>query len=264
MKKDNNAKNNLADFDAQYLQRPAVHFLGGVDEAGRGCLAGPVVVAVVVADSNFHIEGINDSKQVSATRREKLLPIIEKQAAAIGIGIATAEEIDQINILQATHLAAKRAYGQLDVMPDYLLTDFLKLTELTPPVEALVKGDARSQVIAAASIVAKVTRDRIMLTLDTEFPQYGFSKHKGYGTVAHKQALQQTGPSTIHRHTFRGADQRMEHYNTSTSLDELTGLLDAGKIDINQAENHWGKIKHLLPEMEDRQFQQTLKQSINP
>lgn len=261
MSKNGRIRNDLADFDALYLKPATVRYLGGVDEAGRGCLAGPVVAAVVVADKDFYIEGINDSKKMSATHREALLPIIEKHAQAIGVGFATAEEIDRINILQATHLAAKRAYDKLSVKPDFLLTDFLKLTELGPAVEPLVKGDARSQVIAAASIVAKVTRDRLMLSLDAEFPQYGFSRHKGYGTVAHKHALQQTGPSTVHRHTFRGADHVTDNFHPSVTLHELLRMLDAGKIHIDDARILWEKKKSFLPEIEDRQFQQLMKQA---
>ena len=174
----------------------------GVDEAGRGPLAGPVVAAAVILPPHADIPGLNDSKKLSDKRRRELFPVIQEQAVAFGIGIATHEEIDEINILQATFLAMERALANLSVKPDLALIDGNREKDFGIPVQTVVKGDSRSASIAAASILAKVTRDDMMLEMAEKYPGYGFEIHKGYGTKAHYAALTELGPSPIHRSTF--------------------------------------------------------------
>ena len=174
----------------------------GVDEAGRGPLAGPVCAAAVILPRHLEIPGLNDSKKLSDRQRRELFPLIQEQAIAYGIGLASHEEIDEINILQATFLAMKRAVAQLEGKADHLLVDGNRLTEFGVSATSVVKGDSLSANIAAASVLAKVTRDDIMDLMAQEYPQYGFLAHKGYGTKAHYEALRQYGPSPIHRMTF--------------------------------------------------------------
>jgi len=196
--------NALHKYDQSVRQREQVALIGGVDEAGRGALAGPVVAAVVVLAPETLIEGVNDSKQLSPEMRERLAPEIVAACASYGVGLATPVEIGEINILQATHLAAKRAMEMLTVQPEHLITDFLKLKNAPCALTAITKGDATSLAVAAASVLAKVARDRIMMLLDAEYPQYMFARHKGYGTEEHLAALQSHGPSAAHRMTFKG------------------------------------------------------------
>ena len=174
----------------------------GVDEAGRGPLAGPVCAAAVIMPANLEIPGLNDSKKLTDKRRRELFPIIKEQAIAYGIGLASHEEIDEINILQATYLAMERAIAQLSVKPDMALIDGNRAKDFGIPVRTVVKGDSLSASIAAASILAKVTRDDLMLEAAQAYPQYQFDVHKGYGTKAHYAALTEHGPSPIHRMTF--------------------------------------------------------------
>ena len=174
----------------------------GVDEAGRGPLAGPVCAAAVILPKHLVIPGLDDSKKLSDKRRRELFPIIKEQALAYGIGLASHEEIDQINILQATFLAMERAIAQLQVKPEFALIDGNREKDFGLPVMTVVKGDSRSANIAAASILAKVTRDDLMEALAEEYPQYGFEIHKGYGTKAHYAALTKLGSTPIHRMTF--------------------------------------------------------------
>ena len=174
----------------------------GVDEAGRGPLAGPVCAAAVILPSHIEIPGLNDSKKRTDKRRRELCPIIKEQAIAYGIAFASHEEIDQINILQATYLAMERALAQLNVKPDLALIDGNRAKDFGLPVKTIVHGDSLSASIAAASVLAKVTRDDLMLQMAEEFPQYGFEIHKGYGTKAHYEALRTYGASPIHRVTF--------------------------------------------------------------
>ena len=174
----------------------------GVDEAGRGPLAGPVVAAAVILTPARIPEGLNDSKALSSKQRELLLNMIEKNAQ-IGIGIAEPEEIDRINILGATLIAMRRAVLALPKRPDMALIDGNKLPDLPCEAQAIVKGDSRSLSIAAASIVAKVTRDRLMVEAENRYPGYGLAGHKGYPTKAHMEAVKQIGPSPIHRFSFK-------------------------------------------------------------
>ena len=179
-----------------------VKVICGVDEAGRGPLAGPVCAAAVILPEHLEIPGLTDSKKLTDKKRRELFPIIKEQAIAYGIGMASHQEIDEINILQATFLAMQRALDQLGVKPDLALIDGNRDKDFGLPVKTVVKGDSLSLNIAAASILAKVTRDDLMVELAETYPEYGFEIHKGYGTKAHYAALTAHGPSPIHRMSF--------------------------------------------------------------
>lgn len=174
----------------------------GIDEAGRGPLAGPVFAAAVILPENTAIEGINDSKKLSEKKREALYDVITETALGWSVGFATEKEIDEINILQATFLAMKRACDGLKIRPDYALVDGNRMPNLGVETETIIKGDALSASIAAASILAKVSRDRLMYEIDRIYPEYQFAKHKGYGTALHTELLKQCGPCPVHRTTF--------------------------------------------------------------
>ena len=174
----------------------------GVDEAGRGPLAGPVCAAAVILPKHLEIPGLTDSKKLSDKRRRELFPEIQRQAIAYGIGFASEKEIDEINILQATFLAMERALAQLPITPELALIDGNRERDFGLPAKTVIKGDSLSANIAAASILAKVSRDDLMLEMAREYPQYGFDIHKGYGTRAHYDALREYGPCPIHRTTF--------------------------------------------------------------
>ena len=178
-------------------------YVCGIDEAGRGPLAGPVVVASVMLPKDSMIEGVNDSKKVSEKKREKLFDLILNEAISYGIGIIYQDEIDQINILQATKKGLTEALKQMKVRPDVILVDALNgIDTLGIPYKSIIKGDAKSYSIAAASIIAKVTRDRIMREWDKVYPEYGFINHKGYGTAQHIQAIREYGLCPLHRRSF--------------------------------------------------------------
>lgn len=174
----------------------------GIDEAGRGPLAGPVYAAAVILPPDCVIEGLNDSKKLTEARREQLFDVILEKAVACGIGCADEKEIDTLNILQATYLAMRRAVEALPVPCDYAMVDGNRMPPLDVPGETIVKGDAKSASIAAASVLAKVSRDRVMRQYHEQYPAYGFDGHKGYGTRAHYAALEAYGPCPIHRMTF--------------------------------------------------------------
>lgn len=174
----------------------------GVDEAGRGPLAGPVCAAAVILHKGEIIEGVNDSKKLTEKKREALYDVIKEKAVAYSIAFASVEEIEEMNILNATMLAMKRAVEGLEVPADYAMIDGNKIPDLNIPAECVVKGDANSMSIAAASILAKVTRDRLCAEYETEYPQYGFAKHKGYGTKLHREMILKYGPCKIHRMSF--------------------------------------------------------------
>lgn len=188
--------------------RLAYKYVAGLDEAGRGALAGPVCVgAVILPDDNPHLlrtlSGVRDSKQLTPRQRDQLAPRIKEIARAWGIGFSSAAEIDSLGIVPATRLAASRALEAMSFLPDFLLTDFrLELPELDLSQTALVKGDQRSLSIASASILAKTARDKLIVDLDPQYPQYGFARHKGYGTLAHRKMIVKFGFSPIHRKTF--------------------------------------------------------------
>ena len=174
----------------------------GVDEAGRGPLAGPVCAAAVILPPNLEIPGLDDSKKLTDKRRRELFPIIKEKAIAYGVAFASHDEIDEINILQATYLAMERAMNRLSVRPELALIDGNRAKDFGLPVQTVVKGDSLSASIAAASILAKVTRDDYMEEMAKSYPQYGFAVHKGYGTKLHYEKIAQFGPSPIHRMTF--------------------------------------------------------------
>ena len=174
----------------------------GIDEAGRGPLAGPVCAAAVILPAHLEIPGLNDSKKLTDKKRRELFPVIQEQAIAYGIGLADHAEIDEINILQATFLAMERALTQLPVKPQFALIDGNREKDFGLPVKTVVKGDSLSANIAAASVLAKVTRDDLMEQYALAYPGYGFEVHKGYGTKAHYEAITRLGPSEIHRMTF--------------------------------------------------------------
>lgn len=176
--------------------------IGGVDEAGRGPLAGPVAAAVVIFDKDIYIEGIDDSKKLSEKKRERIFEEIKEKAVDYSIGLADNVEIDRYNILNATKLAVKRAIEGLGQSPDYLLLDALNLPELNIPQKSIIKGDSNSISIAAASVLAKVTRDRMMVESSKLYPGYGFEKHKGYGTKEHYEAIKKLGITPMHRRSF--------------------------------------------------------------
>ncbi|WP_394793764.1 ribonuclease HII [Armatimonas sp.] len=174
----------------------------GIDEAGRGCLAGPVVAAAVILPKDFDPTGIGDSKKLTAKQREKAYERIVREALSFGIGQCTAEEIDKINILRATHEAMRRALAALTLAPERVLVDGLAVPNLHKNCHNLIGGDALDVSIGAASILAKVTRDRLLVAYDTQWPEYGFAGHKGYGAATHLAALDKYGPCPIHRRTF--------------------------------------------------------------
>ncbi len=184
------------------LRKDGYRCVAGLDEAGRGPLAGPVVAAAVVLPAGLLIPGLTDSKQVPEQERERLFEVIRAQAVCYGVGIADERTIDLVNILQATIIAMGRALQALNPQPDYLLLDAITLPSIPLPQKSLIKGDCRSHSIAAASILAKVTRDRIMLELHKKYPHYNFQNHKGYGTEEHLMLLREHGPCDAHRKTF--------------------------------------------------------------
>lgn len=192
------------DFETQAIA-DGYRFIAGVDEVGRGCLAGAVVAAACILDLSKPLpEGLNDSKKLTAKRREAINEELKQTVIAYSIAQVEAEEIDRINILQATKKAMRLAIETLNPQADFLLIDALQLKEINLPQKAIIHGDAISASIAAASIVAKTYRDRLMRELDTKYPEYGFARHVGYGTKAHYEALRTHGASPLHRKSFRG------------------------------------------------------------
>lgn len=192
---------NMWEIENSYFEK-GFRLICGVDEAGRGPLAGPVCAAAVILPPNHNIPGLNDSKKLSDKKRRELYPLIKEQAVAYGIAFASEQEIDDINILQATFLAMQRAIDQLSVKPDFALIDGNREKDFGVPVKTVVHGDSLSASIAAASVLAKVTRDDLMLKLSEQYPQYAFDIHKGYGTKAHYEAISAHGPCPVHRMTF--------------------------------------------------------------
>lgn len=194
----------MPDFELELLAKnEGYNFICGVDEAGRGPLAGPVCAAAVILDTDVPIDGINDSKKLSEKKREALYDVITQKALAYGIAFATVEEIEEHNILNATYLAMNRAIEQLKIKADFALIDGNRVpTDIKVDCKTVVKGDSKSMSIAAASILAKVTRDRLLLDYHEKYPQYNFAKHKGYGTAEHMEAIRKFGISEVHRPSF--------------------------------------------------------------
>ena len=192
---------NWLEFEQKAISKGYKHICG-VDEAGRGPLAGPVCAAAVILPENTIIEGVNDSKKLSEKKREALFEVIKANAVSYSIAYSSVEEIESMNILNATMLAMKRAVEGLDVKADYAMIDGNRLPDLAIDSEFIIKGDAKSVSIACASILAKVSRDRLLYKYAEEYPEYGFDKHKGYGTKAHTQAINEYGPCPYHRMSF--------------------------------------------------------------
>lgn len=190
---------DMSCFERQYAE---CEFICGIDEAGRGPLAGPVVAGAVILPKDQDILYLNDSKKLSAAKREELYDVIMEKAIAVGVGFATPQRIDEINILQATYEAMRQAINELGIKPDILLNDAVTIPQVNTKQVPIIKGDAKSVSIAAASIIAKVTRDRLMLEYDKVMPEYGFASNKGYGSKQHIEALEQFGASSIHRKSF--------------------------------------------------------------
>ena len=191
----------ISAFEKKYASQ-GIEYIGGIDEVGRGPLAGPVVTACVILPVGCKILGVNDSKKLSAKKRDELFDIIMEKAVSVGIGMEDNNTIDDINILQATYEAMREAIHNLGIMPEILLNDAVTIPDIAIAQVPIIKGDAKSVSIAAASILAKVTRDRLMLQYDKIMPEYGFAKHKGYGSQEHIAALKEYGPTPIHRKTF--------------------------------------------------------------
>lgn len=185
-------------------QRVCASFIAGVDEVGRGPLAGPVVAAAVILPSDYEITGLNDSKKLSEKRREAMDEIIRREAVSFGIGLISQDRIDEINILQATYEAMRLALEQLSPAPDMILADAVTIPGIETRQFPIIKGDAKSASIAAASIIAKVYRDHLMIEYDSLYPEYGFARNKGYGTKEHINALKEFGPTPLHRKSFIG------------------------------------------------------------
>ena len=204
------SSNDLLFFEG-LLRDQGFHLVAGTDEVGRGCLAGPVVAAAVILPAGCYISGLDDSKKLSPEQRESLIPEIECQALSFSIAEVSPGEIDRINILQASLAAMKIALEGLNPGPDAVLVDGNQPVPISIPQKTVVKGDSRSVSIAAASVLAKVHRDRLMAELDSRFPGYGFAKHKGYATRQHLESLKKLGPCPVHRRSFKGVKELLQY-----------------------------------------------------
>lgn len=196
------------------LYKKNIKLIAGVDEVGRGPLAGPVVCAAVILKEDYENDKINDSKKLTEKKREALYDVIMGDALSVGIGISSEDVIDEINILQATKKAMTEAIKNLDIKPEHVLIDAVKLEDLDIPQTSIIKGDAKSISIAASSIIAKVTRDRMMVELDKKHPEYDFKNNKGYGTKKHIEAIRKYGIIKEHRKTFKPVSDHLDHYYT--------------------------------------------------
>lgn len=214
---------DLLALEGQALRRGYCR-IAGIDEAGRGPLAGPVVAAAVVLPSGMLLPGVNDSKQLTEEKRDELFDIIHREALAVGVGIGDHALVDSINILQATLSAMRDAVRGLSVTPDFLLIDGISNVPMNIPQRTVKKGDTLSLSIAAASIIAKVTRDRMMVQYDVEYPGYGFASHKGYGAASHLAAIAELGPCPIHRKTFSGVKEHLPPQPGNDTAGPSTGL----------------------------------------
>lgn len=204
--------------------RRGYRMVAGIDEAGRGPLAGPVVAAAVILPRGLMLPGVNDSKQLTEEKREELFDVICSEALAVGVGIGDHDLVDRINILQATLSAMRDAVSTLSIKPDYLLIDGISSVPMNIPQKTVKKGDSLSLSIAAASIIAKVTRDRMMVEYDAQYPGYGFASHKGYAAASHLSAIATLGPCPIHRKSFSGVKEHLPADQASSQADPSTGL----------------------------------------
>lgn len=202
-------KSNLLKYERE-LYKNNITLIAGVDEAGRGPLCGPVVAAAVILPKNYKLEGLNDSKQLTEKKREEFYDILQKEAISIGVGVVDANIIDEINILEASRNAMYIALGNLNVTPEYILSDAMSLNDIDIPSRPIIHGDALSLSIAAASVIAKVTRDHIMYELDKKYPEYNLKKHKGYPTKEHLELIKKYGVISEYRKTFKPVKQILE------------------------------------------------------
>ena len=207
---------NLLKYERE-LYKNNITLIAGVDEAGRGPLVGPVVAAAVILPKNYTLEGLNDSKQLSEKKRELFYAILQKEAISIGVGIVSAKEIDEINILEASRKAMYMAIENLDVKPEYILSDAMSLNDIDIPSRPIIHGDALSLSIAAASVIAKVTRDHIMYELDKKYPEYHYKKNKGYPTKEHLELIKKYGITKEYRMTFRPVKFILEELSSEES-----------------------------------------------
>jgi ribonuclease HII len=220
----------LLEFEQRFWGR-GVHCLAGVDEVGRGCLAGPVVAAAVVLPPGQRLPGLDDSKKLTAPARERLAAAVRDVALGVGLGVVEAADIDRLNILQATLAAMRQALAALDPPPEHVLVDGSQRPHSAWPETVLVGGDARSQTIAAASVIAKVHRDQLMVDLDSTYPGYGFAQHKGYGSAAHLRALQELGPCPLHRRSFAPVLRALPPTSVEAMAGRLAACSDAAELD---------------------------------
>ena len=202
-------KSNLLKYERE-LYKNNITLIAGVDEAGRGPLCGPVVAAAVILPKNYKLEGLNDSKQLTEKKREEFYDILQKEAISIGVGVVDANIIDEINILEASRNAMYIALGNLNVTPEYILSDAMSLNDIDIPSRPIIHGDALSLSIAAASVIAKVTRDHIMYELDKKYPEYNLKKHKGYPTKEHLELIKKYGVISEYRKTFKPVKHILE------------------------------------------------------
>lgn len=206
------SKSNLLKYERD-LYKNNITLIAGVDEAGRGPLCGPVVAAAVILPKNYELEGLNDSKQLSEKKREEYFEILQKEALAIGVGIVSPKEIDEINILEASRKAMYIALDNLDITPEYILSDAMSLNDIDIPSRPIIHGDALSLSIAAASVIAKVTRDHIMYEMDLKYPEYNLKKHKGYPTKEHLELIKKYGVTEEYRMSYRPVKRVLEELN---------------------------------------------------
>ncbi len=216
-------KSNLLKYEKE-LYRNNINLIAGVDEAGRGPLVGPVVAGAVILPKNYHLEGLNDSKQLSEKKREEYFEILKKEAISIGVGIVSAKEIDEINILEASRKAMYIALSNLDVTPEYILSDAMSLNDIDIPSKPIIHGDALSLSIAAASVVAKVTRDRIMYEMDKIHPEYNLKKHKGYPTKEHLELIKKYGIFEEYRMSYKPVKKIIEELENNEENKEIVAI----------------------------------------
>ncbi len=211
------SKSNLLKYERD-LYKNNITLIAGVDEAGRGPLCGPVVAAAVILPKNYELEGLNDSKQLSEKKREEYFEILHKDALAIGVGIVSPKEIDEINILEASRKAMYIALDNLDITPEYILSDAMSLNDIDIPSRPIIHGDALSLSIAAASVIAKVTRDHIMYEMDLKYPEYNLKKHKGYPTKEHLELIKKYGVTEEYRMSYRPVKRILEELSKNEQI----------------------------------------------
>lgn len=204
---------NNREFEEE-LEKKGIKYIAGVDEVGRGPLVGPVVTACVILPNGYTLDGLTDSKKLSQKKREMYFDIIMKDALSVSIGIKDEDVIDEVNIYEATKLAMYEAINNSKIKPEHVLIDAMKLEKLDIPSTSIIKGDFKSITIAAASVIAKVTRDRMLVELDKKYPEYGFAKNAGYGTKQHIEAIEKYGIIKEHRKTFKPVSDHLDHYYT--------------------------------------------------